>query len=324
MLAGQQLHVGASIGIALFPDDGDDAENLIRHADMAMYQAKEQGRNAFHYYTQKLQERATSRLMLENQLREALELEQFELYYQPKLELHSRRILGMEALLRWNHPDSGLISPAEFIPVAEESGLIVPLGRWVLEQACKQTRAWHLQGLSHLRVSVNLSARQFSQTGLVEDISRILQQTQLEADALELEITESMVVDDGAGATRILNQLRQLGVEISIDDFGTGYSNLQYLKRFPLNSVKIDRGFVRDLAVDREDAAIVKAIILMARGLGLNVIAEGIETQEQLDFLLEHRCAMGQGFLFSRPLPADQFITWIDSADLDLDLELES
>ncbi|MEH6472429.1 MAG: EAL domain-containing protein [Halopseudomonas sp.] len=319
-LAGQQLHVGASIGIALYPDDGEDAETLIKHADMAMYQAKEQGRNAFHYFTAKLQERASSRLMLENQIREALEKNQFVLYYQPKLELHSRRVLGMEALIRWNHPDSGLISPLEFIPVAEESGLIIPLGKWVLEEACRQTKAWHLQGLSHLRVAVNLSARQFSKADLVDDISRVLEQTGLPADALELEITESMVVEDGSSAVKTMTQLRRLGVEISIDDFGTGYSNLQYLKRFPLNSLKIDRGFVRDVLVDREDAAIVKAIILMARGLGLNVIAEGIETQEQLDFLLEHHCPMGQGFLFSPPLPADKFIDWINSTDLDFDI----
>ncbi|RDE24758.1 EAL domain-containing protein [Motiliproteus coralliicola] len=318
-LVGQQLHVGASIGIALYPDDGEDAETLLRHADMAMYQAKEQGRNSFHYFTQKLQDRASSRLMLENQLREAIEKQQFALYYQPKLELHSRRVLGMEALIRWHHPTQGLISPADFIPVAEETGLIVPLGQWVLEEACRQTQEWHQQGFTHLRVSVNLSARQFAKADLVEDVRKTLERTKLSTDALELEITESMVVDASSSANEKLVQLRQLGVEISIDDFGTGYSNLQYLKRFPLTSLKIDRGFVRDLMVDREDAAIIKAIILMARGLGLNVIAEGVETQEQLDFLLEHRCPMGQGFLFSPPLPADKFIEWIDSTELDFD-----
>lgn len=318
-LVGQQLHVGASIGIALYPDDGEDAETLLRHADMAMYQAKDQGRNAFHYFTQKLQDRASSRLLLENQLREAIDKQQFALYYQPKLELHSRRVLGMEALIRWHHPTQGLISPAEFIPVAEETGLIVPLGHWVLEEACRQTQQWHQQGFTHLRVSVNLSARQFAKVDLVDDVRDVLERTQLSSDALELEITESMVVDASSSANEKLVQLRQLGLEISIDDFGTGYSNLQYLKRFPLTSLKIDRGFVRDLMVDREDAAIIKAIILMARGLGLNVIAEGVETQEQLDFLLEHRCPMGQGYLFSPPLPADQFIEWIDSTELDFD-----
>ncbi|MEH6650656.1 MAG: EAL domain-containing protein [Motiliproteus sp.] len=319
-LAGHQLHVGASIGIALYPEDGEDAETLIQHADMAMYQAKEQGRNAFNYFTPALQERASSRLMLENQIRSGLENQQFELYYQPKLELHSRRVLGMEALIRWNHPDSGLIMPNDFIPVAEESGLIEKLGHWVLEQACRQTQQWHLQGFSHLRVAVNLSARQFSNAELVDDISQILQQTGLPADALELEITESMVVDNSAAAVKTLDKLRALGVEISIDDFGTGYSNLQCLKQFPLNSLKIDRSFVRDLTTDREDAAIVRAIILMSRGLGLNVIAEGIETQEQLDFLMENHCPMGQGYLFSKPLTATQFTDWIDSADLDFGL----
>ncbi len=319
-LVGQQLHVGASIGIAIYPNDGEAADILIQHADMAMYQAKEQGRNQFNYFTASLQERASSRLMLENQIRTAIDLQQFSLHYQPKLELHSRRVLGMEALVRWIHPDSGMIMPDHFIPVAEECGLIVPLGNWVLEEACRQTQAWHLQGLSHLRVAVNLSARQFAKADLVDDISRILQKTGLPADALELEITESMVVDDSAAAAKVMDKLRSLGVEISIDDFGTGYSNLQYLKQFPLNSLKIDRSFVRDLMEDREDAAIIRAIILMARGLGLNVIAEGIETQQQLDFLIEHHCPMGQGYLFSKPLPADQFADWIDSTDLDFDL----
>lgn len=319
-LAGHQLHVGASIGIALYPEDGEDAETLIQHADMAMYQAKEQGRNAFNYFTPELQERASSRLMLENQIRTGLEQQQFELYYQPKLELHSLRVLGMEALIRWNHPDSGMIMPNDFIPVAEESGLIEQLGHWVIEQACRQTQQWHLQGLSHLRVAVNLSARQFSNAKLVDDISQILQSTGLPADALELEITESMVVDNSAAAVKTLDRLRALGVEISIDDFGTGYSNLQCLKQFPLNSLKIDRSFVRDLTVDREDAAIIRAIILMSRGLGLNVIAEGIETQEQLNFLMENHCPMGQGYLFSKPLSATQFADWIDSADLDFGL----
>jgi EAL domain-containing protein (putative c-di-GMP-specific phosphodiesterase class I) len=258
--------------------------------------------------------------MLENQLGTAIEEKQFVLHYQPKLELHSRRVVGMEALIRWIHPDSGMIRPDEFIPVAEESGLIIPLGHWVLEEACRQTKAWHLQGLPHLRVAVNLSARQFSKTSLVDDISQILQQTGLPADALELEITESMVVDDSAAAVKVMERLRALGVEISIDDFGTGYSNLQYLKNFPLNSLKIDRSFIRGLTEDREDAAIIKAIILMARGLGLNVVAEGIETQQQLDFLLEHHCPMGQGYLFREPLAADQFIDWIDNADLESDL----
>ena len=323
-LAGQQLHVSASIGIALYPDDGDNSETLIQHADMAMYQAKAQGRNAFHYFTDILHQRASSRLLLENELREALEKNQFVLYYQPKLELNSRRVVGMEALVRWVHPEKGIISPLAFIPVAEESGLIIPLGQWVLEEACRQTELWHQQGWSHLRVAVNLSARQFKKVGLVDDISLTLQQSGLKPSALELEITESMVVEDGSAAVKVLTQLRSLGVEISIDDFGTGYSNLRYLKQFPLNSLKIDRGFVGEITVDREDAAIVKAIILMARGLGLNVIAEGIETQEQLDFLLLHQCSMGQGFLFSPPIAADQFIEWIDRADLDVDLEPSS
>jgi len=321
LLADQQLHVGASIGIAFYPDDGKDAETLIQHADMAMYQAKEHGRNAVHYFTEALHQQASSRLLLENQIREALEKGQFALYYQPKLELASRRVTGMEALVRWVHPDKGIISPLDFIPVAEESGLIIPLGQWVLEEACRQTQAWHQQGLSHLRVAVNLSARQFRKVDLIDDVRRVLLDTGLAAAALELEITESMVVEDGSSAVKTLTQLRQLGVEISIDDFGTGYSNLQYLKQFPLNSLKIDRGFVRDVIIDREDAAIVRAIILMARGLGLNVVAEGIETQQQLDFLLDNHCPMGQGYLFSPPLPAAQFTDWLDSSDLDFDLE---
>ncbi|WP_207062171.1 EAL domain-containing protein [Motiliproteus sp. SC1-56] len=310
-LAGQEVQVGASIGIALFPEDGDNSESLIQHADMAMYQAKSQGRNNFQFYTHSLQEQVLQRMALERELRLAIQEQQFCLYYQPQLDLNSGQVVGAEALVRWIHPHRGLVSPLDFIPLAEESGLIIPLGQWILEEACRQMRQWHTDGLEHLLVAVNLSARQFSSPELLDQVLQALQDSGLPPQSLELELTESMLVEDSKGAAATLNQLRELGVQLSIDDFGTGYSSLAYLKRFQLDHLKIDQGFVRDLTVDSEDAAIVKAIILMSRGLGLNVIAEGIETTRQKDFLVAQGCPRGQGYLFSAPLPADEFIGWL-------------
>jgi len=242
-------------------------------------------------------------------LRRALERDEFLLHYQPKIDLATGSIGGMEALIRWRHPVKGLVPPLQFIPLAEETGLIVPIGQWVLRTACAQTKAWQAGGLSPLRIAVNLSARQFSQDSLLEDVARVLAETGLEAPLLELEITESMVMRNPAHAVALLDSLKAMGVHLSIDDFGTGYSSLSYLKRFPIDNLKIDRSFIQDLPADGEDAAITRAIIAMAHSLRLTVVAEGVETEKQRTFLHQHGCNEMQGFLFSKPLSAEDFVT---------------
>ena len=310
----QPLHIQSheffltcSIGIAAYPSDGGTAETLTKHADIAMYRAKEMGRNTWQFYAPAMSERTLERLEIEADLRHALERNQFALYFQPQLELAGGHVVGMEVLLRWNHPQHGIIAPSRFIALAEEMGLIIPIGAWVLRQACVQTRAWHLAGLGELRVAVNLSPRQFTQKGLVQSIAAILTDSGLAARYLELEVTESMVMSDVDHAITILRELKQLGVQIAIDDFGTGYSSLSYLRRFPIDVLKIDQSFVSDITLAEDDAAIVHAIISLARGLRLQVIAEGVETNEQLAFLREHGCHQVQGFLFSQPVPALEF-----------------
>jgi diguanylate cyclase (GGDEF)-like protein/PAS domain S-box-containing protein len=302
-----EFFLTCSIGVATFPNDGDTAERLIKHADIAMYRAKEMGRNTCQFYTESMNERTLERLAMEGDLRHALERGEFELHYQPQVSLPHGAIVGMEALLRWNHPSLGQISPARFIGLAEEMGLIVPIGAWVLRTACAQARAWQLDGLGDLRVAVNLSARQFTQKALEQSIASMLAEVGLAPQLLEIELTESMVMSDVEHAITILRNLKALGVHISIDDFGTGYSSLSYLRRFPIDALKIDQSFVKDLSVDPDDAAIVRSIISLAHSLRLQVIAEGVETNEQLAFLRAHGCDQMQGYLFSRPLDARAF-----------------
>ena len=299
-----ELRIGSSIGVAVYPLHGDNAVRLIANADAAMYHVKKSGRSSVAFYTPEMSTFFPKRLALENELRAALERNQFVLHYQPRVDMASGQIAGMEALVRWQHPEKGLILPSEFIPFAEETGLIVPLGKWVIGQACAQNRAWQRQGICGLVVAVNISGVQFRQHGLVETVADALAESGLDARYLELEITESVVMQDAAEATVMLEQLHRMGIGLSIDDFGTGYSSLAYLKRFPIQKLKIDQSFVRDISVDSDDAAIVQAIIAMAHGLRLRVVAEGVERAEQLDYLRMLGNDEYQGFLYSRPLSA--------------------
>ncbi|AJE04825.1 diguanylate cyclase [Geobacter pickeringii] len=301
-----ELFITTSIGITLFPADGDNLDTLVKKADIAMYHAKGEGRNNFQFYTPQMDENADKRLLLETSLRKALDNDEFCVYYQPKVDVVTKSITAMEALLRWKHPKLGLVSPAEFIPLAEETGLIIPIGEWVLRSACRQNRAWLSQGLPRMRVAVNLSGFQFQQKNLLEMITAVLEDTGLDADLLELEITESVIMQNPDFAVSVLNSLRDIGIHISIDDFGTGYSSLAHLKRFSVNTLKIDKSFVRDVEISSADAAITTAIIAMGNSLNLKVIAEGVETEGQLSFLSENKCDEVQGFLFSTPMPAAQ------------------
>lgn len=307
LVEGKELVVSASIGISLYPRDGETGDILLRNADVAMYRVKEYGRNNYRFYLPEMSSMALDRLDMEGNLRRALETEELQIYYQPKVALESGAIVGAEALLRWLHPRIGQINPGEFIPLAEESGLILPLGEWVLEQVCRQIAAWRDEGQALLRVAVNISARQFRQENLVETVRRLLEQYQVPGELLEIELTESMVMHDTDHAAFTLRQLKDLGVTLSLDDFGTGYSSLSYLKRFPIDCLKIDRSFVRDITTNADDAAIANAVIAMAHSLGLSVVAEGVELPEQLALLREHHCDEFQGFYFSRPVPAGDF-----------------
>ncbi len=303
----QEFYFTASIGISLCPDDGEDAHILLGNADAAMYRAKGQGVNRYHFFTSELNARAQRRLNLESALHRALEQEQFVLHYQPQVNRQTGKITAVEALLRWNHPEQGLIPSMEFIPVLEETGLIVPVGEWVLRTACRQQRAWRdAAGLSPLRVAVNLSMRQLRDGRFVDSVVRILVDTGVEPAYLELEITESMVMQQIKEVIETLYVFRAVGVGLAMDDFGTGYSSLSYLKRLPLDTLKIDKSFVGDITTDPDDVAIVAATIAMAHSLRLKVVAEGVETQEQFDFLCEHGCDAMQGYFFSKPLPAEE------------------
>ena len=306
-----EVRITASIGISVFPVDGNDVESLLKNADAAMFHAKEQGRDCSRFYTASLNERAVKRFSLETNLRKALERDEFIVYYQPKIDIASGRPSGMEALIRWRRPDGAIIPPGEFIPIAEETGLIVPIGDWVLRKACAQAMAWIMRGLGPLRLSVNLSAAQFRQPRLVAGIAETITGTALAPEFLDLELTEGILVEDTANSIAILNALKALGVGVAIDDFGTGYSSLSYLKRFRLDALKIDRSFVRDLVTDADDGAIVKATIALAHSLRLQVIAEGVEVEAQLDVLRQLGCDEAQGYLFSPPLPAQAFEDWL-------------
>jgi diguanylate cyclase (GGDEF)-like protein/PAS domain S-box-containing protein len=304
---GRELFVTASIGISLYPDHGSDAGSLVRNADASMYRAKEHGKNNYQFYSPSLHAYAPRRLTLETDLRHALERQELLLHYQPMVNLATGKVSGAEALLRWRHPEFGVISPMEFIPLLEETGLIIPVGAWVLETACAQQRAWQEAGFPSLYISVNLSARQFKQPDLTETIATAVQKTGLDPRHLALELTETILVEHTETTLASLRTLSGMGISLAIDDFGTGYSSLSYLKRFPIDALKIDRSFVRDITTDADDAAIAQAIVAMGHSLGLSVVAEGVETREQLDFLCQYRCDEMQGYYFSHPLPADAF-----------------
>jgi EAL domain-containing protein (putative c-di-GMP-specific phosphodiesterase class I) len=302
-----EFHVTCSIGVALFPEDGNDPQELLKHADSAMYRAKESGRNTFQFFTRELNALMTERLELESKLRRALERRQFQLFYQPRIELSTGRIVGAEALLRWNIPKIGTILPERFIPLAEETGLIAPIGRWVLQAAAAQNKAWQDAGLPPIVVSVNVSARQFRADNLERTVAEALKSSGLEARYLEIELTESVVMHDAPQLGTMLDELKAIGVHVAIDDFGTGYSSLTYLKRFPVDRLKVDRSFVENLATDTDDATIVRTIINLGHNFGLKVVAEGVEDPDQIDFLRRHHCDEVQGYYFSRPVPAEQF-----------------
>lgn len=306
-IAGQEFRATASIGIAMYPDDGDDAESLLRKADTAMYRAKEQGRDNHQTFTTAMDTTVVERLELESSLRRGLERGEFLVHYQPQINLHSGAIVGVEALVRWQRPERGLVFPKEFIPAAEETGLIVPLGIWVLRAACAQNVAWQRAGHAPLPIAVNLSARQFQQRDLLAMVRQVLNETEMDPQYLQLEITEGAAMQDAETTAVTLHALREMGIQIALDDFGTGHSSLSYLRSFPVSTLKIDHSFVRDLMIDPNDATITATILAMATSLRLRVIAEGVETEDQLAFLKEHGCDQAQGFLFSRPLPAGEF-----------------
>ena len=310
-LGEDRLAIGISLGMVLYPDDGDSPSELMRHADLALHRAKSSGRNCLVGFDRELSRAIRRRVLLEARLRYALQNGELSLHYQPKLALGGGRLAGCEALLRWNSPELGAVGPDEFVPVAEQSGLILPIGDWVVREACRQLRAWKDQGLDIGVVAVNLSTRQFRQSDLADEIGRALRDSGLAPGDLELELTESAIMDNLAAAAGVLGELGALGVRIAVDDFGTGYSSLAYLKSFPLHSLKIDRSFIRDIPGDENDTAIVRTIIALAGNLGLSVVAEGVETPAQLDYLRSNRCDQIQGYLLSRPLPADQFAAWV-------------
>ncbi|MCW5701455.1 MAG: GAF domain-containing protein [Bradyrhizobium sp.] len=307
-LSGHECHTTASIGIAIYPSDGTNAQTLTKNADMAMYLAKEDGKNGFRFFSRDIKVQSIERLALETALRRALEREQFSLHYQPKVDMLTGQITGVEALLRWQHPDFGMVSPMQFIPLAEETGLIVPIGRWVLKEACEQNMAWQRRGLRPVSVAVNLSPRQFADPHLLQDVDEALIASGMSPVLLQLEVTESMVMRNVSRAIRVLDAIQSRGIRIAIDDFGTGHSSMSLMKQFPIDTIKIDRSFVRDLASDPEDQAIAQAIISMGKALGMTVVAEGVETIEQQTFLRDHGCDEMQGFIISKPVPARDLV----------------
>jgi diguanylate cyclase (GGDEF)-like protein len=315
-LSGHECHTTASIGIAMFPSDGSDVQTLTKNADTAMYLAKEDGKNGFRFFTKEIKTPSIERLTLETALRRALDRDQFALHYQPKVDIATGQITGVEALLRWTHPDLGVLPPMQFIPLAEETGLIVPIGRWVLKQACAQNMAWQRCGLRPVSMAVNLSPRQFVDERLLQDIDDALAASGMSAVLLQLEVTESMVMRNVSRAVKVLDAIQSRGIRLAIDDFGTGYSSMSLMKQFPIDTIKIDRSFVRDLPNDSEDQAIAQAIISMGKALGMTVVAEGVETAEQEAFLRDHACDEMQGYLFSKPVPPQQLAELLGSGAL--------
>ncbi len=304
-VVGHEIAISASIGISVFPDDGLEADSLLKHADIAMYKAKEGGKDNYQFYTEGMNATAVNFLLLENDLRRAIETDQLMLYYQPQFDLQTGSLMGMEALVRWNHPDRGIVSPAHFIPLAEETGLIVALGDWVLREACRQQKVWLEQGKYCQKVSVNLSPRQFRERSFTKRVMEILRAVELPARYLELEITESSAMEHAGQTINMMNELNAMGVSLAIDDFGTGYSSLAYLKRFPIQKLKIDRSFIHDIATDQNDSAIAKSIINLAHNMALNVVAEGVENEAQAEWLRQRGCDMVQGFYYAEPMSAE-------------------
>lgn len=306
LIGGQEINVSCSIGISIFPGDTNNVDTLLKNADVAMFHAKQSGGNTFKFFSHDMNDRAMERLNLEIDLKKAIEREELVLFYQPQINLRTGKIAGLEALIRWQHPELGLVPPMKFIPVAEESGIIVAIGEWVMKEACRQAQAWRQNGLAPIRMGVNISSHQFRQGDLVPMVKQALLDSGLPSSFLELELTESSIMQNVDKTIDILDQLKEAGVNLSVDDFGTGYSSMSYLKRFPLDTLKIDRSFVMDITTDPNDAAIIKAIIAVAKSLGLKTIAEGVETKEQLQFLRNHLCDEIQGFFISKPIPADE------------------
>jgi diguanylate cyclase (GGDEF)-like protein/PAS domain S-box-containing protein len=307
---GHELTTSASVGVAIYPDDGEDLDTLMKKADLAMYRAKDAGRNTYRFFDQQMNIEAIEQLSLRNGLRRALTNDEFILHYQPQIDLGGNTVIGVEALIRWNHPERGMIPPNRFIPVAEDSGLIIPISEWVLREACRQAATWARSGEPPITVAVNLSAVHFKRSNVEQSVIAALEESGIDPALLELELTESILISDTETVLETVKRLKQLGVKLSIDDFGTGYSSLSYLKRFQVDTLKIDQSFVRDLATDQEDAAIVGAIIQMAHSLGLTTIAEGVETQEALDLLRKSGCDLAQGYFYARPMPADDVLAF--------------
>jgi len=305
-LSGREVFMTVSIGIALYPDDGTDVDDLLRNAEKAMRHTKNEGKNNYHFYSSSMHSSVLELLTLENDLHRAIERNELVLYYQPKVDTATRMVMGMEALIRWKHPDRGLVPPMQFIPMAETSGLILPIGEFVIRTVCKQIKTWQEAGYKPINIAMNVSSHQFEKQNLMEIVQAALQDTLISPQCLELEITESTIMRNPEKIIRILTELKALGIRISIDDFGTGYSSLSYLKRLPLDFLKIDQSFVKGLASDPRDQAIVRTTIVMAHSLSLKTIAEGVETEEQLSFMQKHGCDESQGYLFSRPLPAEE------------------
>lgn len=312
ILAGQEISCTGSIGIALYPTDGTNSDTLLKHADLAMYQAKEQGRNAFRFFSREMNTKAVQRLLFENSLRRALEREEFLLCYHPLLDARTNQVVSCEALIRWQHPELGLLLPDSFIPLTEETGLIIPIGEWVLRSACQQHQRWRKAGLPPIRVAVNISACQFRRGNLFATVERVLSETGTEPNYLELELTESMLMQAPDEARETLDKLKALGVHLSIDDFGTGYSSLSYLKLFPIDRLKIPREFVRDITSNPDDATIAKAIVSLGNNLNMRVVAEGVERIDQLEFLVSHGCDELQGFYFAQPMSSDEFAEFLN------------
>jgi diguanylate cyclase (GGDEF)-like protein/PAS domain S-box-containing protein len=308
-----ELYISASIGIVTYPDDGTDVETLMKKADLAMYHAKETGRDSYQFFKPVMNARAIERQSLEDSLRYAIERRELVLHYQPKINLATGGIIGAEALIRWRHPRRGLVPPAQFVPIAEDCGLIVPIGRWVLREACRQARAWQTAGLPRLGVAINVSAMELRAAGFVAGVREALKETGLEPRYLELELTETVLIEDSRSVAEVLKELKSIGVLLALDDFGTGYSSLSHLKRFPIDALKIDQSFVRDLTADEDDAGIVTAVIAMGKSLHMRVVAEGVETREQLQILQQHGCPQGQGYYFCRPVPAEEFGQLLES-----------